>query len=211
MLVVIFLTVLGCGIFNKKFYKKNAQQHISQEAEKLKLSFISKVNKEIALSEKMVTSPVIREYMKDPSSPEWKSAGLQELRSYESSFKSKLSFWISDKDKQYFANCEPKYILDVNDPKDSWYLPNLNASGNYSFYVDYEKSLKATFLWINGIVRDENGTPLGLAGTGIPISDFINEIYTELDPNYEMYMFNSGMEVSAARNNQKLIDDKTLI
>ena len=208
---IITLTGITCAILTRKNFKKNADTMITSLAENIKLSFISSVQKEMILSEKMVTSAVIREYMKDPSNPKWHDIGLKELSSYEKMFKSKLSFWISDKDKQYFANCEYKYTLDPSLPENSWYKQNLEAGGNYSFYVDYEVALKSTFLWINGIVRDEKGTPLGLAGTGIPLTQFINEIYDGFDPRLEMYMFNSGMDTSAARDNQKLIDDKVPI
>lgn len=208
---IITLTGITCAILTRKNFRKNADTMITSLAENIKLSFISSVQKEMILSEKMVTSAVIREYMKNPSNPKWHDIGLKELSSYEKMFKSKLSFWISDKDKQYFANCEYKYTLDPSLPENSWYKQNLEASGNYSFYVDYEVALKSTFLWINGIVRDEKGTPLGLAGTGIPLTQFINEIYDGFDPRLEMYMFNSGMDTSAARDNQKLIDDKVPI
>lgn len=89
---IITLTGITCAILTRKNFKKNADTMITSLAENIKLSFISSVQKEMILSEKMVTSAVIREYMKDPSNPKWHDIGLKELSSYEKMFKSKLSF-----------------------------------------------------------------------------------------------------------------------
>ena len=208
--VVVFAALFGCYVFINKTFKKTVDPFLLQKAENVSNSFVSNVNKEMALSEKMVLSPVIRKYMKDPSDPEWHDIGLAELRSYEERFASKLSFWISDADKHYFANCEDKYVLDVNESGSEWYPISLNAEGNYTFYVDFEKSLNATFLWVNGIVRDDDGTPLGLAGTGVPLSDFIKSVYEGFDDRITMYMYNTNFEVTAARD-KKLMEERVSV
>ena len=209
--IAIFVaTIFGCRILMRRSFKKIADTMLVQLSEKVKASFLSDVNKEIALSEKMVSSPVVRKYMEDPSDPEWHDIGLAELSSYEQSFVSKLSFWISDYDKQYFANQKYLYTLDIHDESSAWYISCLKETGNYTLYVNYDIGLKANFLWVDGIVRNDDGKPIAIAGTGIPLTQFINNLYKDFDSRITMYMYNEKMETVAAMD-QKYLDDRTPI
>jgi diguanylate cyclase (GGDEF)-like protein len=55
-------------------------------------------------------------------------------------------------------------------------------------------------LWINAPVFDSNQKPVGIVGTGINLSDFINTIYQDYSGPEELYFFNAAGEITGARD-----------
>lgn len=47
----------------------------------------------------------------------------------------------------------------------------------YNFNINYNPTLKQTNLWGNAVVSDDAGKPIGILGTGIPLTDMIQEMY----------------------------------
>lgn len=72
--------------------------------------------------------------------------------------------------------------------------------------------MKKTFLWLDAIVRDENGKSIGLIGSGIPLTDFVNIMYSKLQNGLEMYLYDEENNISGAKdaslleNNHKITE-----
>jgi len=65
-------------------------------------------------------------------------------------------------------------------------------------------------LWINAPVFDSRRNPIGLVGTGIDLTEFVNSIYRSYPNKGSLYLFNSDGEITGAWNTE-LITNKITI
>ncbi len=195
---------------SRQIFVFKTSSQLKSIAQSKELEFEVGFKDQLALGIQMAKSPLIISYMKNPYDEELKEMAFAEVAAYQKSFLSKSTFMINDVDLIYYIDNVPKYVLDKSDPGNSWYEFNSKIQDDCNLFVDYEIALKKTMVWVNAIVRDENGKFLGLIGTGVPISDFVNAMYKNLPDNVEMYMYNGDFEVSGSMDSS-LMENKTSI
>lgn len=193
-------------------FTKKSSESLGILSEMQVLRFESQIKSEIKLVLQMASSPVIKEYMENPEGYGQADLALAELEQYQNSFLSKSSFWISTADRKFMSDGKYAYTLDPEDPAQYWYKMTLKETEVYNFNINYNPDLKNTFLWINAVVRNDSGVPVAIAGTGIPIGNFIDEIYSSLEsePGVNMFMYNSAGEITGAAD-KTLVEKKALI
>ena len=150
------------------------------------------------LAMQLANSPLVVDYMKDPYDEGIVENALRDFRTFQDSFSSHRTFWISDSDLKYYSNMEYIYTLDKSLPENSWYQATIDANLPFQFYVDYDLGLKKTFMWINVLVYDESRRVVGITGTGVELNDFVRSMYSSLDKGVTMFMYNSNKEISAS-------------
>jgi methyl-accepting chemotaxis protein len=169
------------------------------DIERLKLE--ASVNSEIAIALKMADSPLIKQYFMNPRDTELEALALEEIAGYRRAFTSNSVFWVNDVDKRFFSDDAYAFTVDTNDPNNYWYLMTLNETEKYNFNINYNPDLDVTNLWINAPVFYDK-KPIGILGTGINLSAFIDDIYKDYSGNAEMYFFNNSGEITGARNTE---------
>ncbi|WP_294430012.1 methyl-accepting chemotaxis protein [uncultured Treponema sp.] len=207
VMVIIFALILA-GLIAASFafigkrarvnFEKSSHKELSQLCKNMKLKFELGLNEQLVLAQQMAKSPLIVKYFEDPSDSSVREDAFEEVLAYQNSFLSKLSFMINDADLKYYSDNKYLYTLDKDDPTSVWYTSLIDTDKSYVFNVDYDIGLKQTFMWVNCIVRNYNGDFLGLIGTGIPISEFVNSLYSDLPENYSMYIFNNALETTGS-------------
>jgi len=180
----------------------------SIEIERIKLE--SSVNGEIALAMKMATSPLIIRHFLDPEEPIIRRTAFDEIEGYRQAFASGIVFWVSDVDKEFYFSEDSHYTIDENDPDNYWYKMTLYETARYNFNINYNDEAGVTNLWINAPVFDSRRTPIGLVGTGIELTEFVNSIYRSYAGDAKLYLFNGEGEITGARDS-KLVSDKITI
>ena len=168
------------------------------EIERLKLEI--SVNSEIALALKMAGSPLIRRYFSNPANSELEKMAFEEIAAYRNAFASKSIFWINDTDKIFYSDDHAVYTLDPANPSDYWYRMTLYETEVYNFNINYNPDLNITNLWINAPVFDHNRRPVGVVGSGIEISAFIDTIYRSYAGKADFYFFNTAGEITGAKD-----------
>ncbi|MBR0101358.1 MAG: hypothetical protein IJP90_16810, partial [Treponema sp.] len=196
VLLAASFVVIGKGA--RINFENQSHKELMQLRKNMKLEFELGFKEQIALAVQMAKSPLIVKYFENPSDDDLKDSAFAEVAAYQDSFLSKLSFMINDTDLKYYANNEYLYTLDTEDPTSAWYLATKESDKAYEFNVDYDIGLKQTFMWVNCIVRNQNGGYLGLIGTGIPISEFVNSLYSDLPKEYSMYIYNKSLETTGS-------------
>jgi len=199
--VIAIILALGTVFIIKNArvnFDKASHKELGQFRKNVKLEFERGLNEQIALALQMAKSPIIIKYFEDPSDEVVKDSAFDEIAAYQDSFLSKLTFMINDQDLKYYAKNEYLYTLDKDDPSSIWYINTMESDKPYEFNVDYDIGLKQTFMWVNCIVRNQSGEALGLIGTGIPISDFVNTLYIDLPKDYSMYIYNTALETTGS-------------
>jgi len=180
------------------------------EIEKSKLE--SLVNSEIAIVLKMSGSPLIQQYLLNPTEPNLEKLALQEIAEYRSAFASNSVFWVSDTDKKFYSDDAYAYTVDVKNPNNYWYKMTLNETEKFNFNINYNPDLKKTMLWLNAPVFDGKNKkkPVGILGTGVDLTSFISSIYKGYSNVADMYFFNNLGEITGAKNTSIVADKKVI-
>ena len=202
----VFFVVAGTRFV---FFSKT-ESTLIQVARIKELEFSSNLDGQLLLATQMAKSPLISAYMENPSDRELSERAAEEIHSYQEMFKGKNSFSISDKDLLYYSNGKVLYTLDKSDPANSWFPTCLELKDDYTFIVSYDIALKKSMLWVDAIVRDGLGNGIGLVGTGVDLSDFVDMMYQNLGHNYQMFFYNKNGEITGAADT-KLLENKAKI
>lgn len=171
------------------------------------LSFQKDFNPEIIMALKMKDSAVVKEYMTSPGEEEDMPLAYREFESYSRSFSSGSVFWISDTDKRYHIDGKYLYTLDPALAENSWYVFLMQYPGDYTLMVSYDPALKETQLWVDALVRSDDGKATGFCGTGIPLGKFVSKMYQGLPHGVQMYLYNDALEVTGA-DDPEIIEKK---
>ncbi len=209
VVALVLLSVLINHIARKRF---RTQSYDDMEmTARVKISdFEASMNEQLALVLQMMKMPSIKAYLIDPDDEAIRQAAFKDLTTFKDSFKSKSIFWISDTDHKFWSDMQYSYTLDPSDPNEYWYNMTMYETDIYNFNINYNPSLKQTNLWVNAVVKDE-GKPIGVIGTGIPLTDMIAEMYDGLDSRTTMYLFNDGLEVTGALDDSIVENKKSIL
>lgn len=209
-LILGSIVIGGMIIFTFAYYIVVRNVYISRGAEQLsayttlsKKGFLGDTKAELNLALFFAKSSVVKNYCSDPSA-ENLSLMKEEAKKYETSLLSGYFFFCSDVDKRFYATDAAPYTVFPEKPDHYWYNMTLNMGVNedYNYNINYSAELGTMNLWINIVVRDDNGRSIGMIGTGVPLSTFVSSLYEDLDPKYMMYMYNNDLEIVGAKNTE---------
>lgn len=187
-------------------FHKVANEELKSIGELKKLEFKAGFDSEVAMALQLAKSPVVIKHFEDPSNEELKALAWEEFFTFKESFLGKNIFWVSVIEKDFYSDMEFSYHVDPNNPDDYWYNLTIFETDTYNFNVNYNAILDKTMLWLNVPVRNERKTVVGMVGTGIPFSDFIDVMYSTLDKKTELYFFNSLLELTGSNGEENLAD-----
>ncbi|MDR2575976.1 MAG: diguanylate cyclase [Treponema sp.] len=201
----LFLLIFSLGslvfiILMEQIQYDNAGEKLTKTIEIERLKLEASINSEIAIVLKMADSPLMWRYFLNPIDGELKKIIFEEIAGYRRAFKGDSVFWCSDIDKEFYFNEDNHYSLDIDNPDNYWYKMTLYETEKYNFNINYNAEIQKTMLWINAPVLDKSQKPAGMVGTGINLSDFINEIYDNHSGTEELFFFNAAGEITGTRD-----------
>jgi methyl-accepting chemotaxis protein len=185
-------------------------QELAKEIEIERIKLETSVNSEIAIAMKMADSPLIQRYFANPYDAELERIAFEEIAGYRRAFAGNTVFWVNDIDHRFYSDDSYAFTIDVTDPDNYWYLMTLNETEVYNFNINYNPDLDSTDLWINAPVFDSTGRPIGILGTSIDLTSFIDSIYRNYTGTAELYFFNSLNEITGARDTSLVANKVTL-
>lgn len=157
--------------------------------------------RDLALSGKLVESPLVRRWLAHEDDPELTRQALAEFNSFGRFFSSGNWFAASRQSSNYYINDAAgsrsgNEFVNTMSPQrqgDEWFYTSLNHPARFHLNVDRNVDLGVTNVWINMAVEDEEGNRLGIAGTGVDLSAFIAEfIHSEEEGVSTMLLDPSG-------------------
>lgn len=147
------------------------------------------ISRELALSLRLADSEVTRQWLTDEDDPAKRDLFFREAEGYRGDFRDHAYFIGSVGSQGYYFNSneEPpsqqaRYFLDQSNEADSWFFSSLRDTDTYNINVDYNRELQTTKVWFNILVTDSAGEVLGLAGSGLDLSTFINDFIASDQP-----------------------------
>ncbi|MCR4742633.1 MAG: methyl-accepting chemotaxis protein [Treponema sp.] len=209
-IILFIVTTTAAVVFTSKIsFRKQAKQILAHAAELKTLEFQSNLNGQLTLVKQMIRSPAIISYLENPES-DFKELAMHEFSAYSQSFLSKSIFWVSDTDHKFYQDMKYAYTLDPEDPGTYWYKMTMYETEEYNFNINYNPELNMTMLWVNAVIKNSSGTPVGIAGTGIPLTDFINSMYSGLDSSIVMYLYDDDLVITGSQDQSILAEHVSL-
>jgi diguanylate cyclase (GGDEF)-like protein len=138
---------------------------------------------EVKLAETLARAPAILEWAQDEDNAERQQRGLAELEHYRAAFGDKSYFFVVGASGNYYFNDaansydgeQLRYRLSRDNLRDGWYYKTTALGEGCHLNVDHDDVLAVTKVWINCVIRDDDGV-IGVLGSGLDLSAFISEV-----------------------------------
>ncbi|MEI7843477.1 MAG: diguanylate cyclase [Gallionellaceae bacterium] len=168
--------------------------------------------REIALARQMAAEPSIIEMALHENNPEMRRKGLAAMEKYRFNFRDHSYFAAIAKSGNYYYNDaksqyagkQLRYVLSPTEPKDKWFYATLIDGKEYQVNIDPDVHLKVTKAWINVLIKNGNDT-LGIIGTGIDLTELINETVNITQPGINNLFIDKSMAIQL-NSDPQLID-----
>lgn len=161
----------------KRFGEAYARNLVQLNRERM----FAPVSRELALAQRLAGSQLTLAWLKDEQDPQWRELFFREAASFQQAFGGQLYFAASAQSNGYYANGpnqapsqSPRYMLEPGS-RDEWFYLALASSTPYQINVDRSAVTGELKIWFNVPVR-EGARTLGLVGSGIDLSMFIQEL-----------------------------------
>lgn len=139
--------------------------------------------REVSLAETLAGSQSIRDWANDEADPDLQRRGIAELEHFRQSFADRSYFFVIGESGNYYFNDaansyagdQYRYTVSPENPRDAWYYSTILLGHGCHLNVDNDANLRVTKVWMNCVIR-EGRRVLGILGTGIDLSSFIQEV-----------------------------------
>ncbi|WP_417584276.1 GGDEF domain-containing protein [Pelagibacterium sp.] len=174
------------------------------------------LGQELSLAETLSRSPAILDWFANENDEELKARGLAEMEHYRNAFTDKSVFLVINGSGHYYFNDalnsygdDPyRYTLRPTLERDSWYYATRGRREGCHLNVNVDDVLKVTKVWMNCLVS-RNGEVLGMVGTGLDLSSFIQDVVDVSEPGVESIFVDQGGAVQAHRD-ASLVDFRSI-
>ena len=177
-----------------------------------KSKLMSQVQRDLSLSLKMADSPLVRGWVESEGDEELKKATVEELESFRNSFESKSLFLAIDRSGNYYYSdgaaadfAKPSYTLSRENLNDAWYYRTMAEIDHFELNIDYDNHLDVNKIWYNVVISDGSRQKIGLCGTGVDITGFIDQLINTGEPGIETIMFSTGGILEGHKNKDYII------
>jgi len=178
-----------------------AQRQVLYDKERIRMPLV----RELALANTLGHSAFIRDWLSDENNPAKRQQALTELEDFRTVFSDHSYFLISDRSLHYYFNDrqnqyaghELRYTLDPGLARDAWYFRTRRDNLPYELNVDRDIPLNVTKVWINMQVPGADGHMLGLVGTGLDLSEFVNGVVRSDTPGVTSMLIGQDGSIEA--------------
>ena len=204
--VFTLISIAFISRFARYEFHKDSMELLEGVGEIKRLEFDAGFKSEVALALQLSKSPIVIQHFENPEDEAIKAMAWEEFETYMNSFLGKSIFWLSVLEKDFYSDMAFSYHVNPNNPDDYWYNLTIYETDVYNFNINYNSTLNKTMLWVNVPVRNNGGAVVGMVGTGIPIGDFTDTMFSTLDEDITMYFYNQQLEITGTRGNENLAD-----
>ena len=172
--------------------------------------------REVSLAETLAGSQSIRDWANDETDPDLKRRGIAELEHFRQSFADRSYFFVIGASGNYYFNDASnayagdqfRYTVSSDNPRDAWYYATVALGEGCHLNVDNDANLRVTKVWMNCVIR-EGRRVLGILGTGIDLTSFIQEVVNVPQVGVTS-MFVDRQGAVQAHRDQNMVDLRSL-
>lgn len=177
-------------------YVRNLTQYNKQR-------ILAPILRELALSQRLAGSQFSRNLLLNEQSPAAREQFFTEAEGYRQAFEDKSYFIISGFSHNYYfndaksaLNSRPRYVLSPHSKQDAWFFSTMKNAQDFNINVNVDDKLKTTKVWFNVIVKDGK-RKLGLVGTGLDLSTFLNRFVVAKEAGVTPMIINESGAIQA--------------
>lgn len=173
------------------------------------------IDREVVLARKMADDALLRKWAV-AEDPLLRTPAFEQLESYRRFFRDRSCFIAVNSTRSYYtleratASTPPRSVrLRPDNPADRWFFSSLKSGDSCALNVDYNTAIRQTKVWINVAMGDDNGAKTAICGSGIDISDFLNEIVNSGETGTSTILVDRR-GVIQAHENKRLVERNAL-
>jgi len=201
-MIIALLTFLAFSLSAKSISGRYATMYALSQNLLDKNRILSLVERELGLSLKLADDPQIKEWILQEQNQETRYRAELQLESYRRFFRDKAWFLAVRSSGNYYAKTPDTQEVMVSsltpdNPADRWFYRTLEENRDFSLNVDHNVMLKENRVWINVLVRDTDGTAIGIAGCGMNLTAFLETLVAQKNPGITSVIINSSGDLQA--------------
>lgn len=172
---------------------------------------LAPIIRETALARQFADSRILRQWARQPDDPQLQANALAEMESFRRNFADQSFFVALRESGAYyhnnaaneFAGQELRYRLQPGNPDDYWFYRIIEQNRDLHLNVNPDIPLQVTKLWIDVLLRDGD-TILGVVGTGLDLTRFIEEVMHTTDPGITQLFFDHEGAIQVSRDQAQI-------
>jgi diguanylate cyclase (GGDEF)-like protein len=177
---------------------------------------LSPLIREIELARKMAAEPALIEMALNEHDTLARARGLKVLEEYRYRFREHTYFaafahsghyYYNDAANRY-AGKQLRYTLNAKSVTDQWFYATLKQGADYQVNVDPDAHLNVVKVWINVLLK-QHGKVLGVAGTGIELTDFLKQSVDIQQPGVHNFFVDRSLAIQLSTD-PEMIDYASL-
>ena len=204
--VLTLVSIVIISRFARYEFHKESKELLDSIGMIKRLEYDAGFRSEIALALQLSRSPAVIQHFENPDDEELRAAAWKEFSIYREAFQSKVVHWLSVAERDYYVDMEFAQHVDPSNPADFWYNKTIYETEVYNFVVNYYDVIDKTMLWVNIPVRNDAGSVVGMAGSAIPVTDYVDIMFSTLDEDIPMYFYDNAGIITGARDDVNLAD-----
>lgn len=168
------------------------------------------VSRELALALRLADSQVTRQWLRDEQNVQKRDLFFREAEGYRSAFHDHTYFVGSEASQAYYFNdgalpfsMAPRFVMQAHTARDEWFFASRGSDAAYNLNVDQSLGSRAIKVWLNVLVR-ENGRTLGVVGSGINLSTFIDEFIAQKEQGVSTLIIDEQGALQVYSDNSRL-------
>lgn len=180
ILIVLLLSALVGWRAFRAVEENLGAAYVSNLTQYNKQRILAPVSRELALSQRLAGSLFTRNFLLNEQNATRRQQFFTEAEGYRQAFEDKSYFLISALSNRYYFNdaksafsSKPRYVLLPGSEQDAWFFSSMKNTQDFNINVNVDAKLKTTKVWFNVVVKEGN-RKLGLVGTGLDLSTFLN-------------------------------------
>ena len=206
------LTFIAIYLSTQKIITSLGTRFAVKQALLEKSKLMSQIQRDLSLSLKMANSPLLQQWLANEENQELKNQAVEEIESYRQSFAGKSLFLAINRSGHYYFSdgrssdfSIPRYTLDAKNKNDTWFFRAMADVDSFELNIDYDNHLELNKIWYNVIIRDRQDQKIGLGGSGVDITSFINQVIDIDEPGIETILFSGGGIIEGHKDRQYVL------
>jgi diguanylate cyclase (GGDEF)-like protein/PAS domain S-box-containing protein len=141
------------------------------------------VERDLTLARQMAQSTTVAAWLASENDGKLRAAALARADEFRQDFRGHLLFmtpaqsgnYYFEDDQQSFSQAQ-RHHLDPDAAADRWFYQLLRQADGYTIGVRHDPHSGMTKMWLNVVVRQADGRPLGVVGTGIDPHELVDQM-----------------------------------
>ena len=214
ILVGFLVTAVVSYRSNIGVFEKDIEQVSTLATEGIHSRIASLFSRPVSVSLTMANDHLLKTFLSDETRRLNDPAYIANMRDYLDGYREKYQydsvFLVSSQTKHYYHYSGLNRTLASDNPENTWYYAFVRNPEEYELNIDNDEATDDSItVFVNGKIRDNDGTTLGVVGVGFKV-DFLQKLLAAYDEQFGVkatLVDSSGMvQISSVKNGHEKVD-----